>query len=123
MKNIKISLGQKGEQLVAHYLKQQGYTICKLNYAHRCGEIDIIAEKDEVRAFVEVKLRQTHYFALSEVITPTKRKKIIKTAALYNVLQQSKNDYVYRFDVALLEPTKDDYAIIYIPNAFTQEAQ
>ena len=55
--NTKLTLGQKGEQLVAHYLEQQGFTICAVNYKHRCGEIDIIAEKDQgpdvsVRAFV-----------------------------------------------------------------------
>lgn len=123
MNSTKIELGQKGENLIAHYLEQQGFTICALNYKHRCGEIDIIAEKEDVRAFVEVKLRQTHYFALSEVITPSKRKKIIKTAALYNCMQRAEQDFVYRFDVALLEHTGSDYEITYIPNAFTQQQE
>lgn len=118
----KISLGKKGEQLVAHYLQQQGFTIRELNLRYRCGEIDIIAEKDEVRSFIEVKLRQSHYFALSEVITPSKQRKIVTTARLYNSKHHDAC-VIYRFDVALVEPNGDDYTITYIPNAFTQGAE
>lgn len=119
MSTSKIELGKKGELLVAHYLQQQGFSIITHNYRCRSGEIDIIAEKATLRVFVEVKLRQSSYFALSEVITPSKQKKIITTARFYNSRQQ--DDYsnlIYRFDVALLEPDNNDYTITYIPNAF-----
>lgn len=120
MTTEKISLGKKGEDLVALYLQQQGYTICARNYTQRCGEIDIIAQKETVRAFVEVKLRQSHYFALSEVITPSKQRKIIAAARWYNSQERTQHDLIYRFDVALLEHHGSDYDITYIPNAFTQ---
>lgn len=119
----KKTLGKKGEELVRTYLEQQGFTIKQLNYACRAGEIDIIAEKADVRAFVEVKLRQSHYFALSEVVTPSKQRKIITTACLYNSQQKNISSYVYRFDVALVEHNGYDYDITYIPNAFTQGPQ
>lgn len=113
-------LGKKGEELVVRYLQQQGFIIRACNYQQRCGEIDIIAEKENVRAFIEVKLRQSHYFNLSEVITPSKQRKIIMTARLYNSRQQDNKPMVYRFDVALLEHNGYDYDITYISNAFTQ---
>lgn len=119
---LKISLGKRGEQLVALYLERQGFCIREINYSHRCGEIDIIAEKDDVRAFVEVKLRRSHYFALSEVITQGKQRKIVSTALLYNSKHPTVHPMIYRFDVALVEPEGNDYAINYIPNAFTQES-
>ena len=120
MTTPKIVLGKKGETLVALNLEQQGFTIRHQNYSCRAGEIDIIAEKGDVRAFVEVKLRTSHYFALSEVITPAKQRKIITTARLYNSQQRDLENYVYRFDVALVEHNGYDYDITYIPNAFTQ---
>lgn len=119
MSNERIALGKKGERLVAQYLKTQGYTICEMNYSSKTGEIDIIAERGDVRIFVEVKLRSTRYFATSQVVTSSKQRKIILTARWYNSLHQSAKDWIYRFDIALLDPCdQDDYEITYIPNAF-----
>lgn len=59
-KNIKNSyrnkeIGSKGEELACQYLEQLGYEIIKRNHYDRVGEIDIIAYKDYVIHFVEVK--------------------------------------------------------------------
>lgn len=116
-----IILGKKGEELVAHYLKKEGFTILAMNYSRRSGEIDIIAQKKEVLAFVEVKVRTYAYFNISEVIVPAKQNKIIKTALAY-IAEQGFEDTVYRFDVALLEPVGNDFSITYMPNAFTQRS-
>ena len=52
-------LGREGERRVAEYLRENGYIIVKRNWrCDRYGEIDIIAEKGNVMAFVEVKTRQ-----------------------------------------------------------------
>ena len=118
LNSTKIELGKKGEALVVEYLKQQGFTILNQNYATRCGEIDIIAQKDEVLAFIEVKLRRNSHFYLSELIVPAKQRKICKTA-LYYIATNNLSDYVYRFDVALVESNACDYTISYIENAFT----
>ncbi len=114
-------LGSHGEEKVAIWLKKQGFTIQEMNYRQRCGEIDIIALKDEVLAFVEVKLRTHAYFNLSEVITPSKQAKIIRTAMMY-IMEKKIANKVYRFDVALLEKQTDKYKLTYLPNAFTQKS-
>lgn len=114
-----ISLGKKGEELVCHYLKQNGFIILEQNYQIKAGEIDIIAQKDCVLAFVEVKLRQYPQFSLSEVIIHSKQQKIIK-AALWYISKNNIDDMVYRFDVALLAANGSDYNINYIENAFTR---
>lgn len=120
MTQLRISLGKKGESLVAEYLKQQGFTLLAQNYSQACGEIDIIAQKSSVIAFIEVKLRTNHYYTIADLIPASKQKKIIKTAQYFIAQHFSYTDYVYRFDVAFLEPLGDDYTISYIPNAFTK---
>jgi putative endonuclease len=112
--------GYNAEQLVADYLQQQGYTILARNYTIKSGEIDIIARKDEVVAFVEVKMRSTHYFNLSLVVDRSKQRKIIITA-LHYATRNSYTQHVLRFDVALVESNleNDTLNINYIPNAFT----
>lgn len=115
----KSELGRKGERIIKHYLEKQGFIIRAMNYRERGGEIDLIAQKDEILAFVEVKLRRSAYFNISEVIIPAKQRKIIKTASLY-IARNKFRDTVYRFDVALLEHQgEEQYIITYLPNAFT----
>ena len=46
--------GNIGESLTAYYLERSGYKILRRNYTVKGGEIDIIAEKDGVIAFVEL---------------------------------------------------------------------
>lgn len=118
----KIDLGKKGEEFVIEYLRKQGFIIIAQNYRQRFGEIDIIAQKHEVLAFVEVKLRKDIYFMLSEVINLTKQRKIIKAAKFFISTNNFKVDLVFRFDVALLELKNDIYKITYIPDAFRSEA-
>ena len=110
-------LGQQAENTVAQWLAKQGYTILAQNYKKRSGEVDVIARKDEVIAFVEVKFRSTNYFHLSQVITPAKQHRIAR-AARHFLLDKSYQDTVYRFDVALLEQHQGEVRVTYIPNAF-----
>lgn len=49
--------GKQGEDQAVEYLTQQGYTILERNWFMRIGEIDIIAQKDDVIYFFEVKTR------------------------------------------------------------------
>jgi putative endonuclease len=50
-----IATGKLGEAIAEKYLRDKGYSIIERNYRQRCGEIDIIAKKDNVVHFVEVK--------------------------------------------------------------------
>lgn len=120
------ALGFAGEKLVAEFLEKQGYTILAKNFRSSFGEIDVIAQKDEYLAFVEVKTRKVAHFPIASVITPGKQKKIIKTAKYYLMRQRGVIDKVCRFDVATVvyDPQVDlihrenKYQIDYIENAF-----
>lgn len=95
----KRKIGNTGERLTAYYLTRSGYTILKMNYTVKGGEIDIIAEKDGIIAFVEVKSRDVSA-ADTGVMAVTKRKRrfIIKTAQEY--LYRIGSDSQPRFDIA-----------------------
>ncbi len=119
VKKTRKYIGQEGEELVANWLKERGYKILVRNFRVRGGEIDIIAQKNEVLSFVEVKRRNTHYFSLSEVITLSKQRKIMHAARVFIARQQNLNlSCSYRFDVALVEKGA---AIVYVEHAFSSE--
>jgi len=59
-------LGQKGEQMAEAWLTEKGYAILHRNWRHSHYEIDIIALKNELLHFVEVKLRSSEKFGMPE---------------------------------------------------------
>ena len=76
-------LGPWGESLAAEYLSKKHYLILSNNYRTRFGEIDLIAQKGGVLAFVEVKLRRTHDFAEAREFVDTKKQARIRAASEY----------------------------------------
>ena len=80
------------------YLREKGYVITAANYRTRFGEIDLIAEKGNLLAFVEVKLRKNDDFAQArEFVDSHKQKKLKTTAELW--LSENPTQQQIRFDV------------------------
>ena len=78
------SLGQRGEQLAAEYLKRQDYTILATNWHCKNGEIDIVAQKADTLVFVEVRTRRSESTeGAFESITPRKRSRMMAAAQAY----------------------------------------
>ena len=91
-------LGAWGEERAAKYLRSKGYTILERNFRCRAGEIDIIALRGGVIAFVEVKLRRDSEFAEArEFVTPAKQRRVILTAEYW--LVSHRTELQPRFDV------------------------
>lgn len=110
-------LGKLGEAIAADFLRKKGYTICEQNYRYLKGEIDIIAQKDEVLAIVEVKSRATGFIEdLSETITPKKIKLLTVTADHY--VQTGNLDVEARFDIITVVGHTRDFTIEHYENAF-----
>lgn len=55
MYSEKRKFGNIGEEAVANYLRRKGFKVLGRNYLKKWGEIDIIAEKEGVVHFMEVK--------------------------------------------------------------------
>jgi putative endonuclease len=83
--------GKRAEEKASSYLEALGYTILTCNFHSKFGEIDIIAQKEGVIHFCEVKFSQ-HYDPLWR-ITPSKLAKIIKTIGYYFLRYPSSSDY------------------------------
>jgi putative endonuclease len=73
--------GKIAENRAVEYLKKRNFKIVTRNFYTKFGEIDIIAYKDEVFHFIEVKSGQN--FEPVYNITPSKLNKIIKSAYVY----------------------------------------
>ena len=59
-------LGKQGEALAVQWLVEKGYTILHQNWRYSYYEIDIIAKKENVLHFIEVKTRRSKKFGHPE---------------------------------------------------------
>ena len=66
IKQFNRKIGKDGEEIAAKFLLDKGYNILEKNYYTRFGEIDLIASKNDILVFVEVKLKQTEDFGTPE---------------------------------------------------------
>ncbi len=74
--------GSEGEDLAAVFLEKNDFSIICRNYRFgKYGEIDIIARKEDLVIFVEVKHRGTERFGGALYSISAKKKSSIKTAA------------------------------------------
>ena len=77
-------LGDRGEQLAARYLADRGWMILHRNYRIGHREIDLVARRDEVVAFIEVKTRGgLGYGHPLEAITRKKQREIQLVASAW----------------------------------------
>lgn len=90
--------GKKGEALAARYLEDKGYQIQDRNYRHRRAEIDLIAKKDDLLVFVEVKARSSTAFGYPEDFVDEKQASRIISAADQYVRQINWSGDI-RFDI------------------------
>lgn len=74
-------LGRNGEALAARYLQERGWRILARNFRSGHKEVDLIARRDSVIVFVEVKARQSRSFGHPlEAITYRKRREVTAAA-------------------------------------------
>ncbi|HEY4688115.1 MAG TPA: YraN family protein [Anaerolineae bacterium] len=97
------ALGQAGEALAVRELERHGYRIVARNWRCPVGEIDVVAEQDGVRVFVEVRTRRGNERGTPlESITPAKQAKLIETAQTY-LQENGPDDRDWRIDVVAVE--------------------
>ncbi len=82
-KTGKQEAGEEGELKAIEFLTGKGYDILARNYRYKYCEVDLIATKGDILAFIEVKLRGTAEFGYPEQFVSNIQKRNVKMAADY----------------------------------------
>lgn len=90
--------GVAAESKAAEFLIGGGYKIIEQRYKTKFGEIDIIAQKDNILCFIEVKVRRNYADAL-EAVTPRSCRRIERSALFYLSENPESLTRDMRFDV------------------------
>ena len=93
--------GNLAEDKAVEFLDENGFMIIERNFYSRFGEIDIIASKDKVLHFIEVKSGLDYESAIQN-ITPSKISKIIKTINVY--IKKNALDVDFMIDGVVITP-------------------
>ncbi len=110
--------GAAGEQLARDFLINQGYTLLETNWRHLSHEVDIIAQKGDILAFVEVKTRNSRFLGEPEVfVSRTQQKAYIAVANAY--VQQNNRSEEVRFDIISIIINSKERSVKHIPGAFS----
>jgi putative endonuclease len=113
-----LELGRKGEELAKAHLESNGYEIMDENWTHGKLEVDLIAYKDKVIIFTEVKTRSGNRFGEPEDFVDNRKQRLLAEAA---------DEYIYlmghqgevRFDIiSVLFNQKGNYTLKHIEDAF-----
>ncbi len=96
-------LGRWGEDAAAQYLTENGYTVLARNVHSAHGEIDIVASKDGLLVFVEVKTRSSHAFAYPEDSVTRRKQAYLLSAAEAYLQAHPECGETWQFDVIAVE--------------------
>ena len=98
------------EDKAIEYLIAKDFKIIKRNYRCKIGEIDIIAMKDNILRFIEVKYRKNDaYGAPLEAVNAKKQKKIYMTAQWFMAESNINEDMCCSFDIISIQGNDIEY--------------
>ena len=110
----KLSTGKTGEQLGAVFLQEKGFQLIAANWRFSHWEVDIIASRQSVLHFIEIKTRRSKFFGNPEEKVGNKKiENLINAAEAY--LYQYPQWQRIQFDILailLLKNSPPDFFMI-----------
>jgi putative endonuclease len=117
MQNTKTA-GDEGEKIALEHLVSKGYRILETQWRWGKNEIDIIARRDHVVCFIEVKLRSSAWAGQPyEAVNKRKQQSIIRAANGY-LKYNIQFDAEARFDVVSIVHNQTETVIDHLESAF-----
>jgi putative endonuclease len=105
-------IGNIGEKIAENYLKDKGYQILDKNYSSKSsrgplrGEVDIVAKKNDIISFIEVKTLQQiqgQPFSPEEKVGFGKQRKLVKTTESWLMKKKNPLNSKWQIDVIAIE--------------------
>lgn len=112
-------VGETGERLAAEFLMKKGFFILDRNYRKKWGEIDIVAEKDDIIHFVEVKtITSKGDYLPEDNVRLWKKERLSRVIRTYLLDKHVSDEKEFEIDVisVVLDPDSDNSQIRMIEN-------
>ena len=118
------SLGKRGEEEAARFLKKRGFRIVDRNVRSRFGEIDLVARDGKTLVFVEVKARRESDGDPPEAAVTGGKQRRLGQLAQHYLKWKRLGEVPCRFDVVAVTLDARDHVktLRHLPAAFEVEA-
>lgn len=110
-------LGKQGEEVAVEFLQRNGYAILETNWTFQKAEVDIIAQKGDVLAVVEVKTRSSIDFGLPQDFVKPKKIQLL-TKAINEYVVSNDLDVNVRFDIIAIHKQNNEFQLEHLEDAF-----
>ena len=112
------ALGETGERIAARWLRRRGWAIVAHRFRSGHRDVDLIARRGEVVAFVEVKTRRAERFGGPVgAVGWRKQRELVRSASVWLDRHGGAGD-AYRFDVIGVIIDGDRVRLRHVENAF-----
>ena len=113
-----MEFGLQGERVAERWLLARGWKVLQRRYRSGHRDIDLIAQRDELVAFVEVKARMGAEFGDPvEAVNWKKRNELVRSAFTW-IDRHGRPGEVYRFDVIGVLVSGHRVRVRHVENAF-----
>jgi len=111
-------VGLEAEELAARFLEARGWRIRARNWPCRYGELDVVAEREGIVCFVEVRMRSSAVWGdPAHTVSFAKQRRVVK-AALHYLYAHELRGRMMRFDVISVVGRGTSAVVEHIPGAF-----
>jgi len=109
-------LGQKGEELCARFLQEQGYRIVARNYRHGPWELDVLAVREDTLVVAEVKSFHARPLGTAEMRINRKKQQALYLGIDAFLAENSQfKDYNVRIDIFIIDFSRYPADITHYP--------
>ena len=112
------ALGEEGERIAAVWLAERGWRILDRRFRNGHRDLDLVAEREGLVAFVEVKTRRGKDFGHPvEAVNWRKQRELVRSASVW-IARHGSGEQTFRFDVVGVLMSGDGCRVRHVENAF-----
>jgi putative endonuclease len=112
------ALGEEGERIAAVWLAERGWRILDRRFRNGHRDLDLVAEREGLVAFVEVKTRRGKDFGHPvEAVNWRKQRELVRSASVW-IARHGSGEQTFRFDVVGVLMSGDGCLVRHVENAF-----
>jgi putative endonuclease len=117
MRTVSQQLGRAAEDLAVRHFTERGFSVVARNYRYRRAEVDIIAQKNQLLIFVEVKARSNDQFGDPEAFVGGRQRALVRMAAEHYIIIHNWN-HAIRFDIVAVLKIDNHMQLAHFEDAF-----
>lgn len=111
--------GDRAEDAAAAWLEAQGFRVVARNVRYRDGELDVVARRGDLVAFVEVRMRShAAHGEPFETVSFGKQRRVVRAALRWLQRERLLDRVDVRFDVIAVTGRGPDARLLHLPGCF-----